>query len=86
MSSVPDVGVTDPSARPDLPRRRLVSILLGTGLLASAASFFYPILRYLVPPKLPDLGGDAVLAARVAELKPNTAKTFRFGTRPGPAD
>jgi Rieske Fe-S protein len=67
----------------NVPRRRFVNILLGTGLLASAASFLYPILRYLVPPKLPDLGGDAVLAAHVAELKPNTAKTFRFGTRPG---
>ena len=68
---------------PDAGRRRFVNIILGTGLLASAASFLYPILRYLVPPKLPDLGGDAVVAARVSELKPNTAKTFRFGTRPG---
>jgi hypothetical protein len=61
-----------------LPRRRFVNILLGTGLLASAASFLYPVLRYLVPPKLPDLGGDAVLAARLSEMKPNTAKTSRF--------
>ncbi len=66
-----------------LPRRRFVNLLLGTGLLASAASFLYPIFRYLVPPKLPDLGSDAVMAARVSELKPNTAKIFRFGTRPG---
>ena len=67
----------------DAPRRHFVNVLLGTGLLASAASFFYPVLKYLVPPKLPDLGSSAVLAARVSELKPNTAKTFRFGTRPG---
>ena len=67
----------------DVPRRHFVNILLGTGLLASAASFFYPVFRYLIPPKLPDPTGGAVLAARVSELKPNTAKTFRFGTRPG---
>ena len=67
----------------DVPRRHFVNILLGTGLLASAASFLYPLLRYLIPPKLPDLGSGAVLAAKVAELKPNSAKTFRFGTRPG---
>ncbi len=66
-----------------VPSRRLVNILLGTGLLASAVSFLYPILKYLVPPKLPDLGNDAVLAAKVSELKPNSAKTFRFGARPG---
>ena len=65
------------------PRRRIVEVLLGGGLFASFLSFVYPVLRYLVPPKLPDLAGDAVLAAHVPEMKPNTAKTFRFGTRPG---
>jgi len=83
MSSAPDTSAAAKPAPADLPRRRFVNILLGTGLLASAASFLYPVLRYLVPPKLPDLGGDAVLAARLSEMKPNTAKTFRFGTRPG---
>ena len=84
MSTAPGVNATAPQAKPaEVGRRRFVNILLGTGLLASAASFLYPVLRYLVPPKLPDLGGDAVLAGRVSELKPNSAKTFRFGTRPG---
>ena len=84
MSTASGVNAAAPqSASEKVPRRRFVNILLGTGLLASAASFLYPILRYLVPPKLPDLAGDAVLAARVPEMKPNTAKTFRFGTRPG---
>ena len=82
----PASGVSDPAPQPNstnVARRRFVNILLGTGLMTSAASFIYPILRYLVPPKLPDLGRDAVLAAHVAEMKPNTAKTFRFGSRPG---
>ena len=73
-----------PASEPrDGQRRHFINIFLGTGLLASAASFFYPVLRYLVPPKLPDTGGSAVLAAKVSELKPNAAKTFRFGSRPG---
>lgn len=66
-----------------LPRRQFVKLLLGTGLLTSIGSFLYPILRYLVPPKIPDLGSDAVLAAKVSDLKSNSAKMFRFGTRPG---
>lgn len=71
-------------AGPDSPgRRRLVQVLLGGGLLASAASFVYPVLRYLVPPAATDLGGDTVVAAHVGELKPNTGKIFRFGNRPG---
>ena len=63
-------------------RRRMVEILLGGGLFASVASFLYPVLRYLIPPPVADLGGDEVVAAKVADLKPNGSKIFRFGTRP----
>jgi Rieske Fe-S protein len=82
MCSAQGATATTPEPQ-EAPRRHFINILLGTGLLASAASFFYPVLRYLIPPKLPDLGSNAVLAAKVSELKPNMAKTFRFGTRPG---
>jgi Rieske Fe-S protein len=71
----------EPSVQPT--RRRLVEVLLGGGLLASLASFLYPVLRYLVPPAVADLGGDSVVAAKVNELKPNSARIFRFGSRPG---
>jgi cytochrome b6-f complex iron-sulfur subunit len=63
-------------------RRRLVEMLLGGGLFASLASFLYPVLRYLVPPAVPDLGGDEVVACKTGELKPNGSKIFRFGSRP----
>ena len=63
-------------------RRRLVEILIGGGVLGSIASFVYPVLRYLVPPVVPDLGGDEVVAAKVGDLKPNGSKVFRFGSRP----
>jgi Rieske Fe-S protein len=63
-------------------RRRVVELLLGGGLFASAASFLYPILRYLVPPDVANLGGDEVVAAKIGDLKPNGSKVFRFGTRP----
>lgn len=52
-------------------------------MLASLGSFLYPVIRYLVPPAATDLGGDTVVAGRVGELKPNSAKIFRFGNRPG---
>jgi cytochrome b6-f complex iron-sulfur subunit len=63
-------------------RRRLVEILLGGGMFASVISFFYPVLRYLVPPAVPDLGQDEVVAGKVGDLKPNGSKVFRFGNRP----
>jgi cytochrome b6-f complex iron-sulfur subunit len=69
-----------PPAQPG--RRRLVEILLGSGLFATIVSFAYPILRYLVPPAVADLGGDEVVASKVGELRANGSKIFRFGNRP----
>jgi cytochrome b6-f complex iron-sulfur subunit len=65
------------------PRRRFVQVMLGGGLLASAASFLYPVLRYLSPPAAVDMGADTVVAAKASELPPNSAKIFRFGSKPG---
>ena len=73
----------DQLSKPEPARRRVIELLLGGGLLASFASFIYPVLRYLVPPAVADLGGDEVVAAKLSELKANTAKIFRFGSRPG---
>jgi Rieske Fe-S protein len=51
-------------------------------MFASVVSFLYPVLKYLVPPPVPDLGQDEVVAAKVGDLKPNGSKVFRFGSRP----
>jgi Rieske Fe-S protein len=64
-------------------RRRAIELFLGGGLLASLASFLYPVMRFLVPPPVVDLGGDEVVAAKVGDLKPNSGEIFRFGSRPG---
>jgi cytochrome b6-f complex iron-sulfur subunit len=77
MHSGQPTEVTSPA------RRRFLGMLLGGGLFASALSFIYPVLRYLVPPRLTDMGGDTVVAGKVGELRPNTGKIFRFGSRPG---
>src|SRR5208282_326320 len=73
----------DQLSQPEPTRRRVIEFFLGGGLLASFASFIYPVLRYLVPPAVADLGGDEVVAAKVSELKPNSAMIFRFGSHPG---
>ena len=68
--------------RAGAPRRSIVKALLGGGILGSLATFVYPVLRYLVPPRVLDLGGDEDVAAKVGDLKPSGSKIFRFGTRP----
>ncbi len=75
-------GPVEQNANP-VQRRKFVEVVLGSGVLATAIAFLYPVLRYLVPPKALDLGGDSVVAGKVGELKPNSGKIFRFGNRPG---
>ena len=70
-------------AGPDSGRRTFLQLFLGAGLIGSLASFLYPVIRYLVPPATTDLGADEVVAAKVADLKNNSGKIFRFGSRPG---
>jgi len=63
-------------------RRGILKIFLGASVFASLSSFVYPVFRYLVPPAELNLGADQVLAATAAELKPNSSKVFRFGSKP----
>jgi Rieske Fe-S protein len=67
----------------EVRRRRFVEVIMGSGFLATAVAFVYPVVRYLIPPKVADLGNDAVVAAKVGDLKPNAGKVFRFGSHPG---
>jgi Rieske Fe-S protein len=71
-------------ARGASPRlaRRWVNLLLGGGVLASFASFLYPALRYIIPPSVPESTNRSAVAAKVNELKRNSAKVFQFGSKP----
>jgi nitrite reductase/ring-hydroxylating ferredoxin subunit len=65
-----------------VPRRKVLDFFLGGGLLAMAWSMLYPVFRYLVPAKVASASVGSVQAAKVSELKPNSAKIFRFGSEP----
>ena len=67
----------------DLSRRRLLDILLSGGVLAFLGAVFYPVARYLTPPKVEEIVTSSVVAATTSEVKPNAAKIFRFGSKPG---
>ncbi len=54
--------------------------LAGTTL---GAFVLYPVLRYLVPPRIPEAATRRVVAAKKNELAPGSFKTFPFGSQPG---
>jgi len=64
------------------PGRRWVNLLLGSGVVASIISFIYPAIRYIIPPPVAESASRFVVAAKVGELKNNSGKIFKFGSRP----
>lgn len=64
-------------------RRRFIHIMLGGGVASLLASFLYPILRFVLPPKVGEAVQSTVVAGKVGDLKPNSGKIFKFGNRPG---
>jgi len=63
-------------------RRTVVSWLLGGGIVASLASFFYPVVRFLNPPQITEAAVNEVSGGKVQELKPNSGKIVKFGNKP----
>jgi Rieske Fe-S protein len=71
------------SEQPKPGRRRLLGIILSTSVGTTFLSILYPILRYMAPPVLPESAERSVVAGKVNELKPNSGKTFQFGSKAG---
>ena len=73
-----------PDSGPDssIPRRSFVDYLLGTSLGSVAAAILYPISKFLIPPRIAESSQVSVVAAKVAELKPNSGKVVAFGAEP----
>ena len=63
-------------------RRRFLEGGLLTSLIAFVGMIFYPILRFIMPPPVPESSQSSVQAATVDELKPNSGKVFPFGSKP----
>ena len=63
-------------------RRSFLNWFLGTGIGATLVAVFYPVIRFLNPPEVPEAQVSRVLAATVEELPLNSAKIFKFGTSP----
>lgn len=63
-------------------RRKFVNWFLGGSLFGTAASFLYPLIRYVLPPRHAEAAAKRVLAGKVGELAPNSAKLIRFGSSP----
>ncbi len=71
----------DPEAS-RVTRRSLANRLLGTGLIALAGTILYPLVRFLIPPKVREVTASSIMAAKVGDIPPNSGKIFLFGSKP----
>ena len=65
-------------------RRSFLNWFLSTSVGAFLVSAFYPVTRYLIPPKAGESSSASVtLEMKPAEIKPNSGRIFKFGSKPG---
>jgi len=63
-------------------RRRFLDYLFGTSLAALAGAVLYPILNFLVPPRVKEVTATSVVAGKAADLAPNSGRLVAFGGKP----
>lgn len=74
---------TDPGRRLGLTRKGFIDWILGTSAGGFLAAVVYPVVRYIIPPELPEsLTNSVTLDIRPEDVPSNTGRIFRFGTRP----
>jgi Rieske Fe-S protein len=68
----------------DNGRRSFLNWFLTTTAGAFIVSVFYPLGRYLIPPKVEESTAHTVtLSLKPQEIKINSGQIFRFGSQPG---
>lgn len=74
---------TTQSAKKDGNKRRwFLNLLMGTAGGGFLSSVFYPISKYLIPPKVAEAVPSTVEVALENEIAPNSGKIVRFGRKP----
>jgi Rieske Fe-S protein len=74
----------DRGPRRSLSRKRFVDWLLGTSMGGFLAGVLYPVVRYIVPPVVPESSVNSVtLNVTAGDVAANSGRIFKFGNRPG---
>jgi len=67
-----------------MTRRSFLDRFLATSFGGFLIPIFYPVTRYLVPPKVEEsTSRNVTLSIKPEEVKANSAQIFRFGSQPG---
>ena len=64
-------------------RRHVINVFLSSGIVATAASIVYPIIKFVIPPETAESAVMSVSAGRPDDIPLNSGKIFQFGGEPG---
>ena len=64
------------------PRRNFLNYLLGTSVGATLVAIFYPVIKFVIPPRVAEAIQNSVVACKTSELLPNSGKIVKFGNKP----
>src|ERR1700688_2904818 len=67
----------------EFDRRGFLDVLLTVGSVSTAIAIVYPVSRFLIPPPSGEPATASAGAGKAATLKLNSARIFKFGSRPG---
>ena len=63
-------------------RRDFLGMLLGGGFFAWIISLFYPVFKFLEPPKIEEVKVSSVKIGAVADMEKDSGKIIKFGNKP----
>ncbi|MCF6268933.1 MAG: Rieske 2Fe-2S domain-containing protein [Melioribacteraceae bacterium] len=63
-------------------RRKFLNSLLGIGSLGALSAIVYPIISFLIPPKIAEVKINSLKVGPVADFKNNSSKIVKFGRTP----
>jgi len=63
-------------------RRDFLGMLLGGGFFAWIISLFYPVFKFLEPPKVEEVKVSSVKIGAVEDMEKDSGKIIKFGNKP----
>ncbi len=63
-------------------RRKFINTLFGVGSIGSLFAFLYPVVSYLVPPKVAAINVNSIKAGKASIFPLDSAKIVKFGREP----
>jgi len=63
-------------------RRKFINTLFGIGSIGSFFAFLYPVVSYLIPPKVAEVNVNSVKAGKASTFPFNSSKIVKFGREP----